>query len=170
MTTPAPSTSGPGAGPGASSSAAVVAANTTAKSANATASGDGPDSGPGGAAAAGEDLPGGPIWAELGSKMLQHSGGRPPNPKVNYRRKWSKGLGRWEEVTQEQVECKKNLASAVAKQIKLQDEVNYLIDMIGAVQSGSVPPHASSLLAQRPPAQHQYEDPRQREAEEYIHR
>ncbi|KAE8214647.1 hypothetical protein CF319_g8692 [Tilletia indica] len=46
-------------------------------------------------------------------------------------RKWS--LARSEEVTQEQVECKKSLASAVAKHVKLQDEVNYLIDMIGVV-------------------------------------
>ncbi|KAL9939387.1 hypothetical protein V8E36_002200 [Tilletia maclaganii] len=116
-------------------STAAAAATTTATAAAAATPGE-----------EGEDLPGGPIWAELGSKMLQHSGGRAPNPKVNYRRKFQKSRARWEKVTQEQVECKKSLAAAVAKQIKLQDEINYLIDMIGAVAERSAQP--------QPPVEH----------------
>ncbi|KAE8219825.1 hypothetical protein CF319_g6551 [Tilletia indica] len=166
MTTPAPSASGSGANVGASFSIAAANTTTTAKSSAAANTISAEDGG------GGEDLPGGPIWAELGSKMLQHSGGRPPNSKVNYRRKWQKSLARWEDVTQEQVECKKSLASAVAKQIKLQDEVNYLIDMIGAVQSGSIPEHASStlLLAPRSSVQQQFSEPSRHGEHEYIDR
>ncbi|KAK0544048.1 hypothetical protein OC846_005640 [Tilletia horrida] len=144
MATPAPSSSNVGSS---SLNNASIAASTTA------AAGGG--SGPG--AEGGEDyLPGGPMWAELSSRMLQHSGGRPPNPKVNYKRKFTKARTQWEELAQEQVECKKSLASAVAKQVKLQDEINYLVDMIGAIESGSASHEAAALLLlqQRPGAGH----------------
>ncbi|KAK0530160.1 hypothetical protein OC835_003365 [Tilletia horrida] len=105
-----------GAATGPSSSAGGAAGSTSIVSA---AAGTGAGAGDG----EGEDLPGGPIWAELGSQMPQHSGGRPPNTKVSYKSKFRKARARWEDVTQEQVEHKKSLANAVAKQIKLQDEI-----------------------------------------------